>query len=56
MLGDVGGVLTILMGIFKVVSSPFATLRLKAILTNRLFNLSAENRQSIFGEASLSEK
>jgi len=54
MLGDVGGVLGILLTMFRLISSPFAMFRLKAILTSRLFNLSAENRKSIFGKYNLS--
>ena len=54
MLGDVGGVLGILLTMFRLISSPFAMFRLKAILTSRLFNLSAEYRKSIFGEYNLS--
>jgi len=56
MLGDVGGVLGILLTIFGWISSPFAIFRLKAILTSRLFNLSADNRKSIFGDYILSAK
>ena len=54
MLGDVGGILGLFLTIFRFISSPFAMFRLKAILTSRLFNLSAENRKSIFGKYNLS--
>ena len=37
MMGDVGGVLEILLAVFKMIASPFAVLRIKAIVTNRLF-------------------
>ena len=56
LLGDVGGVLGILSTIFRLISTPFASFRLKAILSSRLFNLSAENRQLIFGEVKLSDE
>ena len=44
MLGDVGGVMEILTTGFGLLASPFAILRIKAILTNRLFHLSSRNR------------
>ena len=53
MMGDVGGVLEILLAVFKMIASPFAVLRIKAIVTNRLFQLSADNRQSILGKVNL---
>lgn len=44
MMGDIGGIIQILIVIFGFIASPFAALKIKAILTNRLFHLSAENR------------
>ena len=35
MMGDVGGVLSIILTVFKMVASPFAVLKIKAILTSR---------------------
>jgi hypothetical protein len=55
MLGDVGGVLEILMVMFRGFAYPFAILRMKAIITSKLFHLSADNRQSLLGKMKLSE-
>ena len=45
MMGDVGGVLGFLFTVFSFMASPFADLRIKAILTNRLFHMSPDNRE-----------
>ena len=42
MAGDIGGVLEILLFIFKTLSHKFSALRLKAIITNRIFILSLQ--------------
>ena len=44
MMGDVGGVLEILLIIFNLIANSFSILRIKAIVTSRLFRLSAENQ------------
>ena len=44
MMGDVGGVLEILLILFNLIAHSFSILRIKAIVTNRLFRLSAENQ------------
>jgi len=53
--GDVGGVLGILTAVFSALASPFAVLKIKAMVTSRLFHLSAENRTSLFDTPKLSE-
>ena len=55
-MGDIGGVLEILLIACSSFASSFAVLRIKALVSSRMFRLSAENRQSIFGRVDLSEK
>lgn len=43
MMGDVGGVLEVLVILFQLIASPFAIIRIKAILANRLFNITVRN-------------
>jgi hypothetical protein len=52
---EIGGVLKVLMIIFSLIASPFAVVRIEAIITSRLFHLSMENKQEIFGELKLSK-
>jgi len=54
-MGDIGGVLEILMIICNAIACSFSILKIKAIVSNRLFRLSTENKQSIFGQVQLSE-
>ena len=56
MMVDVNGVLKVLMIVFGMIASPFALLHIDAIVTNRLFHLSVENVQSIFGKDKLTDK
>ena len=56
MMENIGGMVSILMLFFSTIATPFAKFRTKAILTSRMFHLSAENRQSIFGDPNLTEK
>ena len=56
LMGDVGGVLEIIVIVFHMMSMSFSILRIKAIVTSRMFRLSAENTKAIFGQANLSEK
>ena len=44
LMGDLGGVGEFLVIVFKLCAAPFAIIRIKAIVTNRLFHLSAANR------------
>ena len=55
-MGDVGGVLEILRLACNVIAYSFAIIRIKALVSNRMFRLSADNQQSIFGQVELSEK
>jgi len=41
--------------VFSALASPFAVLKIKAMVTSRLFHLSAENRTSLFDTPKLSE-
>lgn len=43
MMVDVNGVLKVLIIVFGLIASPFALLRIEAVLANRLFHLSVEN-------------
>ena len=56
MMGDVGGVISILTITFGFLASPFAILKINAILTNRLFHLSSQNMETLFGEKRLTDK
>jgi len=44
LMGDVGGVLEILRLACNMIAFSFSVLKIKAIVTNRLFRLSAENQ------------
>ena len=44
MMGDIGGVLEILLLVCHMIAGSFAVLRIKAIVSNRLFRLSAGNK------------
>jgi hypothetical protein len=56
MMGDVGGVLEILLVMGRLLSTSFASYKIKAILTNRLFHLSYENRKSFFGQVHFTDE
>lgn len=43
MMVDVGGVIKVLIIVFGLIASPFALLRIDAIVANRLFHLSTDN-------------
>jgi len=55
-MGDVGGSLEILLLACNMIAYSFSIIRIKAIITNRLFRLSAANQQSILRQVDLSEK
>jgi len=55
-MGDIGGVLETLLLAFHAIIYYFSIIRIKALISNRLFRLSAENVKSIFGQVNLSEK
>ena len=43
-MGDVGGVLEILLLLFNMIAYSFSIIRIKAIITNRAFRISSENQ------------
>ena len=43
-MGDVGGVLEILLLLFNMMAYSFSIIRIKAIITNRAFRISSENQ------------
>ena len=55
-MGDIGGVLEILLLACNAIALPFSVIRIKALVSNRMFHLSAANQQSLFGRVDLSEK
>ena len=55
-MGDIGGVLEILLVAFNALACSFSIIRIKALVSNRMLRLSAENQQSKLGQVDLSEK
>ena len=55
-MGDIGGVLEILLLACNAIAFPFSIIRIKTLISNRMFHLSAANQQSLFGRVDLSEK
>jgi hypothetical protein len=55
-MGDIGGVLEILLLACNAIAFPFSIIRIKTLISNRVFHLSAATQQSLFGQVDLSEK
>jgi hypothetical protein len=54
-MGDIGGVLETLLLAFRAIAFYFSFIKIKALVSNRLFRLSAKNKISIFGQVNLTE-
>ena len=50
LVGDVGGVLEILLVVFSAIAGPLSEFVLKALVVNRFFHLPQRSREEVFGQ------